>query len=112
MRLVAEGDEKQRGCGGKTKTGEGRVGKVPGRWKRWRRGAVDGGASGRCRNERPDPGAPCNWLLQAWFVPGAPGPYDYMTAAKLPGAVSPPGPLQTAPGKGGNYEIVCKSTPG
>lgn len=51
-----------------------------------------------------------NWLLQAWFVPGAKGPYDYMSAAKLPGAVPPPGPLQTAPGKGGNYQIICKAT--
>jgi hypothetical protein len=31
-----------------------------------------------------------------------------MTSAKMPGAVSPPGPLQTAPGKGGNYQIVSK----
>jgi hypothetical protein len=31
-----------------------------------------------------------------------------MTLAKLPGAVSPPGPLQTAPGHGGNYQIISK----
>jgi hypothetical protein len=49
-----------------------------------------------------------NWLLRSWFIPGAAGPYDYMTSAKLPGAVSPPGPLQTAPGHGGNYQIVSK----
>ncbi|RTL46825.1 MAG: hypothetical protein EKK53_01840 [Burkholderiales bacterium] len=50
-----------------------------------------------------------NWLLRAWFVPGAHGPYDYMTSAKLPGAVSPPGPLLTAPGHGGNYQIVSRA---
>jgi len=49
-----------------------------------------------------------NWLLRSWFAPGAPHPYDYMTLAKLPGAVSPPGPLQTAPGHGGNYQIISK----
>lgn len=49
-----------------------------------------------------------NWLLRSWFIPGTPGPYDYMTSAKLPGAVSPPGPLRTAPGHGGNYQIVSK----
>src|SRR5579872_835116 len=49
-----------------------------------------------------------NWLLRAWFIPGAAGPYDYMTSGKISGAVSPPGPLQTAPGHGGNYQIISK----
>jgi hypothetical protein len=49
-----------------------------------------------------------NWLLRSWFNPGAAGPYDYMTSAKIAGAVSPHGPLQTAPGHGGNYQIVSK----
>jgi hypothetical protein len=49
-----------------------------------------------------------NWLMRSWFSPGASRPYEYMTFAKLPGAVSPPGPLQTAPGHGGNYQIVSK----
>lgn len=49
-----------------------------------------------------------NWLLRSWFIPGASGPYDYMSSAKLPGAVAPPGPLQTAKGNGGNYQIVSK----
>jgi hypothetical protein len=49
-----------------------------------------------------------NWLLRSWFIPGAAGPYDYMTFAKISGAVSPPGPLQTAPGHGGNYQIISK----
>jgi len=49
-----------------------------------------------------------NWLLRSWFIPGAAGPYDYMTFEKISGAVSPPGPLQTAPGHGGNYQIIRK----
>jgi hypothetical protein len=49
-----------------------------------------------------------NWLLRAWFAPGAAGPYEYMSFAGLPGAVAPVGPLQTAPGNGGNYQIVSK----
>jgi hypothetical protein len=52
-----------------------------------------------------------NWLMRAWFIPGAAGPHEYMTSAGLPGAVKPPGPLQTAKGKGGNYQIVCAATP-
>ena len=47
-----------------------------------------------------------NWLLRAWFIPGASAPFAYMTMARLPGFVDPPGPLTTAPGKGGNYQIV------
>ena len=50
-----------------------------------------------------------NWLLRAWFLPGAVGPYDYMSSAKLPGAVAPAGPLQTSAGQGGNYQIVAKA---
>ncbi|MBS0340013.1 MAG: hypothetical protein JSS56_05770 [Proteobacteria bacterium] len=50
-----------------------------------------------------------NWLLQAWFIPGAPGPYAYMSREGLPGAVSPHGALMTAPGHGGNYQIVGKA---
>ena len=49
-----------------------------------------------------------NWLLRAWFNPGAPGPYEYMSSAGIAGAVAPPGPLQTAPGHGGNYQIVAQ----
>jgi hypothetical protein len=49
-----------------------------------------------------------NWLLRSWFIPGAAGPYDYMTSANLSGAVSPAGPLHTAPGHGGNYQIIAK----
>jgi hypothetical protein len=49
-----------------------------------------------------------NWLLRSWFIPGAAGPYEYMTSVNIAGAVSPPGPLRTAPGQGGNYQIVSK----
>jgi hypothetical protein len=49
-----------------------------------------------------------NWLLRSWFIPGAAAPYEYMSLADLPGATSPPAPLQTAPGHGGNYQIVSK----
>lgn len=47
-----------------------------------------------------------NWLLRAWFDPHAVGPYDYMSSKGLAGAVAPSGPLQTAKGQGGNYQIV------
>jgi hypothetical protein len=50
-----------------------------------------------------------NWLLRAWFMPGASGPYDYMSMATLSGAVAPAGPLTTAAGHGGNYQIVSKA---
>lgn len=50
-----------------------------------------------------------NWLLRAWFIPGAPSPYEYMSMAKIAGATAPAGPLKTAPGNGGNYQIVCKA---
>jgi hypothetical protein len=50
-----------------------------------------------------------NWLLRSWFIPGAAGPFDYMSEAKIPGAVAPHGPLQTAHGQGGNYQIISKA---
>jgi len=50
-----------------------------------------------------------NWLMRSWFIPGAASPYDYMSSAKLSGAVAPAGPLQTASGHGGNYQIVSKA---
>jgi hypothetical protein len=49
-----------------------------------------------------------NWLLRSWFIPGAAAPYKHMTFANRPGAVPLPGPLQTAPGQGGNYQIISK----
>lgn len=53
-----------------------------------------------------------NWLLRDWFIPGAGAPYAYMSRENLPGNVSPPGPLETAPGNGGNYQIVSKAGAG
>ena len=49
-----------------------------------------------------------NWLLRSWFIPGAPGPYEYMTSASIAGAMPPSGPLQTASGGGGNYQIISR----
>jgi len=48
-----------------------------------------------------------NFLLQAWGIPGASGPFDYMTKASLAGAVAPDSPMATANGNGGNYQIVA-----
>jgi hypothetical protein len=50
-----------------------------------------------------------NFLLPSWRIPGAPAPYSYMAKMGLPGAVDPPGPFQTAPGAGGNYQLVFPS---
>lgn len=50
-----------------------------------------------------------NWLLRAFFIPGSAGPYDYMSMAKISGAVAPPAALTTAPGHGGNYQILSKA---
>jgi hypothetical protein len=51
-----------------------------------------------------------NFVLPSWFDPKAPAPYDFMSYAKIDGAVAPPGPLQLAPGNGGNYIITETST--
>ena len=53
-----------------------------------------------------------NFVLRAWFDPNAAGPYDYMSGAGIAGAVTPPGPMQTAPSPGGqgNYQITCPSS--
>ncbi len=48
-----------------------------------------------------------NFLLQAWGIPGASGPFDYMTKTSLAGAVAPASPMATANGDGGNYQIVA-----
>jgi len=47
-----------------------------------------------------------NWLLRSWFMVGSSGPYEYMSLAGVKGAVQPAGALKTAPGHGGNYQIV------
>ena len=45
-----------------------------------------------------------SFVLDSWLIPGAPGPYSYMGKAGLPGAIDPPGPMQTAESGGGNYQ--------
>jgi len=47
-----------------------------------------------------------NFVLDTFFTPNAEGPYDFMTAAGLNNPSPPPAPFQTAPGDGGNYQIV------
>lgn len=46
-----------------------------------------------------------NFVLRSWYNPNGQPPYDYMSKAGIPGATAPPGPMQTAPGDGGNYQI-------
>lgn len=53
-----------------------------------------------------------NFVLRSYFVPGHPGPYDFMTSRGMFGAQAPPGPLQVAPGGGGNYQIVYSTIGG
>ena len=50
-----------------------------------------------------------NFLLPAWRIPGNRGPFTYMAKANLPGYVEPAGPFQTAPGNGGNYQLIFPS---
>jgi hypothetical protein len=51
-----------------------------------------------------------NFVLDSWQIPGSAGPYTFMTKAGLEGGVDPSGPMQTAPGGGGNYQIVAPFT--
>lgn len=44
-----------------------------------------------------------NFVLPAFFVPGSPGPYDFMSWGLLPGAVGPAKPFATAQG---GYQLV------
>jgi len=60
----------------------------------------------------PDGTYVSNFVLPSFWIPGAAGPYSYMAKAGLPGAVDPPGPMQTAPGHGGNYQAVRPSPSG
>ncbi len=54
-----------------------------------------------------DPGVQLsNFVLRSWFNTKASAPFDYMSKAGILGAVAPPGPLQIAPGNGGNYYIT------
>lgn len=53
-----------------------------------------------------------NFVLRSYFVPNHPGPYDFMSASGMADAVAPPGPLQVAPGGGGNYQITYSQVGG
>jgi hypothetical protein len=44
-----------------------------------------------------------DWLMRAFFTPGAPGPYSYLQATGHTGG--PAGPFQTAAANGGDYQI-------
>jgi hypothetical protein len=50
-----------------------------------------------------------DFLLDAWFIPNAPGPYSYMALARLQGAVDAPGPMKTVSSGGGNYQMIRTS---
>ncbi|MGA7124298.1 MAG: hypothetical protein WBY94_29625 [Polyangiaceae bacterium] len=50
-----------------------------------------------------------NFLLDSFFVPGAPGPYDFMSWGLLPGAVGPAKPFATAQG---GYQLIRSSGAG
>lgn len=50
-----------------------------------------------------------DFVTRAYWVPNHPGPFNFMTAKGLPGAVACPGPLQIAPAAGGDYQIVYAS---
>jgi hypothetical protein len=47
-----------------------------------------------------------NFTLDTWQIPGSPPPYSFMSKAGIEGFVECPGPMQTAPANGGNYQIV------
>ncbi len=47
-----------------------------------------------------------NFVLPAFFVPNAAGPYDWMTANNLTPVTAPKGPLTTAIAEGGDYQIL------
>lgn len=46
-----------------------------------------------------------DFLLESWFIPGSPPPYTFGTSEGLPGCTDAPGPLETQPANGGNYQI-------
>jgi hypothetical protein len=52
-----------------------------------------------------------NFLLDSWAIPGAKGPYTFMTKHGLAGGIDPAGPFQTArsPSGSGNYQLVFPS---
>lgn len=46
-----------------------------------------------------------NFVTERYFIPSAVGPYDFMTAAGIPGGTAPVGPFQIVPSGGGDYQI-------
>jgi hypothetical protein len=52
-----------------------------------------------------------NFVLRSFFEPGAPPPYDFMTSYGIATTTAPPGPMQTAPSGGGDYQIVRQTSP-
>ena len=47
-----------------------------------------------------------NFALEAYFTPGGTPPFDYMTAAGLPGANGPTAPFTPVPSGGGDYQML------
>lgn len=47
-----------------------------------------------------------DFVLPAWWDTLASSPFSFMAKYSHNGAIDPPGPLMTAPGGGGNYQIV------
>lgn len=47
-----------------------------------------------------------NFVTEQYFTPASPGPFDYMTAAGLPGASRPTAPFTPVPSGGGNYQML------
>ena len=52
-----------------------------------------------------------DFVLQSYFVPNAPGPYNFM-AKNGKGGAAPPAPLTVAPSGGANYQIEYSSVTG
>jgi hypothetical protein len=62
-----------------------------------------------CSYEGSIPGVQVSdFVLPAYWNPKSAGPFNFMSAQNLPGAVPPPGPMMIAPSAGGNgnYQIV------
>lgn len=51
-----------------------------------------------------------NFVRHHFWIPGSVGPWDWMSYRGIAGAVSPRGPMQLAPGNGGNYMITRTSS--
>lgn len=49
-----------------------------------------------------------NFVLPAWFDPGATGPFDYMTSRGIPGAIAPAGPFELANGYRSDRDLLSR----